>query len=111
MRLQKSEPGTGRTDIEVETELLRLVIEAKRGWQLPQGTQLQKYAARLNAGDTCQGHIAVVAECAPHFPPRASLPRELDGIPCQLRAMVTRGKTGSRRRECRSASATKASAT
>ena len=77
VRLQQSEPGTGRTDIEIETEFLRLVIEAKRGWQLPRRDQLQLYALRLNSHDTRYKHIAVVTEAAPHFPPAAALPPSL----------------------------------
>ena len=81
VRLQESETGTGRTDIEVETERLRLVVEAKRGWQLPHRSQLQKYADRLNAHDDRLGRIAVVAECDSGFPPVTVLPAQLDGIP------------------------------
>jgi hypothetical protein len=81
VRLQESEPGTGRTDIEIETEFLRLVIEAKRGWQLPHRDQLQLYASRLNSHDSRHKRIAVVAEAAPHFPPVAALPPSLDGVP------------------------------
>src|SRR5690348_6781141 len=40
VRLQKIEKGTGRTDVEVESEWLHLVVEAKRGWQLPDYDQL-----------------------------------------------------------------------
>lgn len=78
--LQESETGTGRTDIEVQSEQLRLVIEAKRGWNLPTRRQLQQYVNRLNGDDSRLGRIAVVSECAPHYPAVAELPRELDGI-------------------------------
>src|SRR3954447_3203315 len=44
IRLQEHDPATGRTDIEIETELRHLVVEAKRGWSLPPTTQLRKYA-------------------------------------------------------------------
>src|SRR5271154_5067184 len=40
IRLQESERGTGRTDVEIETERLHLVLEAKRGWNLPLPSQL-----------------------------------------------------------------------
>lgn len=64
IRLQESEAGTGRTDIEIETEREHLVIEAKRGWTLPLPSQLAKYEERLIARDERARHIAVVAECA-----------------------------------------------
>ena|ERR1700691_1784310 len=35
IRLQESESGTGRTDVEIETERLHLIVEAKRGRNLP----------------------------------------------------------------------------
>lgn len=81
VRLQASDGATGRTDVEVETEFRHLVVEAKRGWTVPWPSQLQKYADRLNAQDSRLGRIAVVAECAPHFPPVKELPAAIDGIP------------------------------
>jgi hypothetical protein len=80
IRLQESSPGTGRTDIEIETERLHLVLEAKRGWNLPTVAQLQQYADRLNERDDRDRRIAVVAECAHYYPPVKALPRSLDGI-------------------------------
>lgn len=73
IRLQESEIGTGRTDIEIETEHQHLVIEAKRGWTLPLPSQLAKYTERLVARDARDRHIAVVAECAADYPPVAAL--------------------------------------
>ncbi len=81
IRLQESEHGTGRTDVEVETERLHLVMEAKRGWNLPLDSQLQQYADRLNEHDEREGRIVVVAECAPYYLPVNALPNEIDGVP------------------------------
>jgi hypothetical protein len=81
IRLQESEHGTGRTDVEIETERLHLIVEAKRGWNLPLDSQLQLYADRLNARDEREGRIAVVAECAPYYPPVKALPKAIDGVP------------------------------
>ncbi len=81
IRLQESEEGTGRTDVEIETERLHLVVEAKRGWNLPLPAQLQQYADRLNASDQRDRRIAVVAACAPYYPPVKSLPDVIDGVP------------------------------
>ena len=81
IRLQESDRGTGRTDIEIETERLHLIMEAKRGWNLPFTSQLQQYADRLNARDEREGRIAVVSECAPYYPPVQALPNPIDSIP------------------------------
>jgi hypothetical protein len=80
IRLQESAPGTGRTDVEIETEWLHLVLEAKRGWNLPATGQLQQYADRLNEQDDRDRRIAVVAECADYYPPVRDLPKMLDGV-------------------------------
>lgn len=79
--LQQTEAGTGRTDIEVQTQDAHLVVEAKRGWDLPSQHQLIKYARRLTSGDERRRAIAVIAECAPHYPPVSQLPDELAGVP------------------------------
>jgi len=81
IRLQESKHGTGRTDIEIETARLHLIVEAKRGWNLPLDSQLQQYAARLNGDDDRGGRIAVVSECAPYYPPVKALPNAIDGVP------------------------------
>lgn len=81
IRLQETSSGTGRTDVEIETEHLHLVLEAKRGWNLPLPSQLQQYAERLNERDDRHGRIVVVAECAPYYPPVLALPNPIDGVP------------------------------
>lgn len=81
IRLQESEAGTGRTDIEVEAEHQHLVIEAKRGWTLPSPSQIAQYADRLLARDERERHIAVVAECASDYPPVAALLGTGYGVP------------------------------
>jgi hypothetical protein len=60
--LQHSVRGAGRTDIELETEHAHLVLEAKRGWDLPRGGQLEQYASRLQADRSLARAIAVVGE-------------------------------------------------
>lgn len=80
IRLQESAPGTGRTDVEIETDRLHLVIEAKRGWNLPTQAQLQQYADRLNERDDRDRRIAVVAECAMYYPPVKELPGSMNGV-------------------------------
>ena len=67
IRMQEYEKGKGFTDIEIElTQEFHLIIEAKRGWNLPDITQLQKYAARTsfmqNPGP--DKRLIVLSECS-----------------------------------------------
>jgi hypothetical protein len=85
VRLQEIDKETGRTDVEVESEFLHLIVEAKRGWRLPDYDQLEQYARRLKSGEPRQRCILVVAECAPYYPPVMALPKEIYGIPIRYR--------------------------
>lgn len=78
VKLQEFEPGSGFTDIELESERLHLIVEAKRGWDLPGMPQLEKYAQRFTP--TRRGAIAVVSECTPAFA-KPRLPAKVDGVP------------------------------
>ncbi len=83
VRLQEYGPeGGGFTDIEVETDRQRLVIEAKRGWDLPGRAQLEKYAPRV---EKLGGAILVVSECTTAYAKSQQLPTEVDGIPVLYR--------------------------
>jgi hypothetical protein len=77
--LQESISGAGRTDIELETARHHLILEAKRGWDLPRAGQLDTYAARFD--DERDGRILVVSECSPDYPPVVALPVNVAGIP------------------------------
>lgn len=79
VRLQEFSPGGGFTDIEVETEKLHLIIEAKRGWSVPETKQLELYAPRFLSGRA--NAIVSMSECSPQWAsPR--LPTTVgDGIP------------------------------
>lgn len=81
LQLQKADRETGRTDIEIETDRVHLIVEAKRGWTVPDIEQLTKYARRLHDVEERRTHIAVVAEAAPHFPPVTALPQTVEGVP------------------------------
>jgi hypothetical protein len=50
LRLQETVAGAGRTDVEVQTERVHLILEAKRGWWLPTESQLRRYAGRFETG-------------------------------------------------------------
>jgi hypothetical protein len=83
IRLQESVPGAGRTDIELETQRVHLVVEAKRGWQLETEAKLKQYTARFEKDNALQPTIVVVSECSPEWAtPR--LPSEVADIPVRF---------------------------
>lgn len=72
VRLQEIVVGAGFTDIEIESERAAIVLEAKRGWEIPTDEQLQKYLPHLLQADI--GRFLVVAEASPDFArPKLSL--------------------------------------
>lgn len=87
----------GRTDIQVETTSLRLVVEVKRGRQVPLRRQGPQVADRFNDGDEREGRIVVIAEYAEHFPPVVALPTVIDGIPITYLPCAGRSSRGADR--------------
>jgi hypothetical protein len=63
--LQETAAGAGRTDVEVQTEALHLILEAKRGWAPPTIQQLTQYTARFNTSRAAR--LLVVSECSPEY--------------------------------------------
>ena len=102
VRLQESSDLGGYTDIEIETENLFVIVEAKRGWQLPRCAQLELYAQRLQRREK-QGVLVVLSECSREFAgPR--LPKTIGQVPvCHLswRDVVALGRASA----CRGARA------
>src|SRR4051794_3676429 len=75
--LQETVSGAGRTDVEVETDRLHLIAEAKRGWTLPTDAQLLQYTGRFGA--TRKAKLLVASECSGEYAePR--LPKEVAGV-------------------------------
>jgi hypothetical protein len=66
IRLQEGISGASFTDIEIKAEAgkVHVVIEAKRGYQLPGNAQLRKYATRTNPAPTM---LVVIAEAPEDF--------------------------------------------
>lgn len=83
VRLQEFLPGSGFTDIEVESERLAMILEAKRGWNLPSEAQLRQYSRRLEQIEI--GRILVVSECTPEFA-QPQLAPAIDGVPVVYRS-------------------------
>jgi hypothetical protein len=78
--LQQAGADRGYTDIEVLAEHAHVVIEAKRGWVLPNVAQLARYAPRLAVSPNPL--IVALTECSPAYA-RRRLPDEVGGIAVQ----------------------------
>lgn len=78
--LQERARDQGITDIEMTGAKTHLIVEAKRGWQVPTRGQLALYSPRLRASDRPRVALVTMSECTPEF---ASLhiEREIDGVP------------------------------
>ncbi len=70
VRLQTYESDKGITDIEIEAdEKVFLIVEAKRGWNLPSRRQLQKYLRRksFSSSRARRKAIIVLSECSSDY--------------------------------------------
>lgn len=70
----------GRTDIELVREGALVVIEAKRGWQLPTIRQLETYSKRVVAAGG--GVLITLSDASPAWAAHV-LPGVVDGVPVQ----------------------------
>lgn len=84
VRLQEGVSGAGFTDIEILANSgdIHIVIEAKRGYDLPALAQLQKYATRTKPQPTV---LVVCAEASADFV-AGKLPNAVAGIPMLYRS-------------------------
>lgn len=84
IRFQENETNKGRTDLELtDNKLFYIIIEAKKGWLLPQGEQLTMYSERKNIQLNSAKHKAIVSmsECSISYA-NAYLPfHQKNGIP------------------------------
>lgn len=78
--LQHRGGDEGITDIELKGEDLHLIVEAKRGWQVPTERQLRLYEPRLRRERRRFTGLVAMSECGPEFAARC-LVRDVDGIP------------------------------
>ena len=68
IRLQTHKTGSGITDVEIlGPPNLHVIIEAKRGLQLPGEPQLRMYAARLKEQNCKHQALVAMAECQPEY--------------------------------------------
>lgn len=84
IRFQESETNKGRTDLELtDNKLFYIIIEAKKGWLLPQSKQLTMYSQRENIQKSPAKLKAIVSmsECSSSYA-NAYLPfHQINGIP------------------------------
>lgn len=84
VQLQEGVPGAGFTDIEIkvnESEF-HIVVEAKRGYDLPELEQLTKYATRTTEQPSV---LVVMAEASGAFV-AGKLPARVEGVPVHYRS-------------------------
>jgi hypothetical protein len=68
VKFQVIDRKTGRTDLEIESrESTHLVVEAKRGSELPTKAQLTQYATRLSSSQAAKKAIVVLTDCSPAY--------------------------------------------
>ncbi len=77
--LQDFKQNGGVTDVEVFGPSLHVIIEAKRGWQLPSEAQLFRYTRRLDRLRRSTQTVVVMAECSAEYA-RLHLPRTIEGV-------------------------------
>jgi hypothetical protein len=84
VQLQEGIPGAGFTDIELKADggKIHIVIEAKRGYNLPGDDQLAKYATRTDPQPTA---LVVMAEASADFV-AGKLAAVVEGVPVHYRS-------------------------
>ena len=79
VRLQQHGEDGGYTDIEIDAERFHLIIEAKRGWNLPEAKQLERYRSRLNRRNG-KNALVVLSECTSAYA-KERLPTMIRNVP------------------------------
>jgi len=68
LRLQQYETGGGFTDIEIKLpDKLYIIVEAKRGWNLPGREQIEKYASRFQHSSAPLKRFVIFSECSQEY--------------------------------------------
>jgi hypothetical protein len=78
--LQEFQKGSGITDIEIRDSDVHIIIEAKRGWNLPLSEQLAKYLPRFRETKAKRQLLVTMSECSQDYA-REYLIAKIDGIP------------------------------
>jgi len=92
----------GRTDLEIDTGNHLIIIEAKRGWDVPDKDQLEKYASRVVVRSN--GAMVSLSSASPQWASR-TLPATVQGVPVihlpwqQVKLDLSTARTAARGRE------------
>jgi hypothetical protein len=78
--LQEYQKDSGITDVEIRDGRFHVIIEAKRGWNLPSEEQLRKYLPRFRETKADKPIIVTASECSRTYA-GAYLANDLNGIP------------------------------
>lgn len=80
INLQQRDDEVGITDIEIVGDDVHMIVEAKRGWELPSDKQLSLYTPRLNKQERLQKALVTMSECTREY---AALHQSkmVDGVP------------------------------
>ncbi len=76
--LQNYGDSTGITDVEIIGTEIHVIIEAKRGWNLPGKYQLGKYAKKLRKSERRHRALVVMAACSDEWARLSGLPGIVD---------------------------------
>jgi hypothetical protein len=77
--LQEFAVKGGITDVEIRDPNLHVIIEAKRGWELPSKNQLTKYVPRFDAMNAKKRLMVTMSECSDDYA-RQFLVRSVGGV-------------------------------
>jgi len=83
IRLQKYETDGGFTDIEIDASEVYIIVEAKRGWNLPKREQLEKYASRFQHSSALHKSLVVLSECTQEYAELHLDVHKSGGVPIQ----------------------------
>jgi hypothetical protein len=80
IELQSNKRNQGITDIELLGSELHVIIEAKRGWNLPTIRQLELYTPRFERQPKKFSAVVTMSECSSEYA-QLNLPISVDGFP------------------------------
>ncbi len=86
IRLQHTDKTGGITDIEIESPgNFFIIVEAKRGWNLPSRKQLELYANRRSFKSSAASirKMVILSECSQEYSNIYLACREINGVPVQ----------------------------
>ena len=91
IHLQEGSDHGGYTDIELQGPNVHLIVEAKRGWNLPSEEQLSLYAKRLMSPQSRTRRLLVLSECSEEYA-TLHLPKYVDDVAVTHRGWHEIGK-------------------